>query len=99
MPGRNGSEQGAGIIRNQWPECVGIRTTVITSFHQTSTPDPEGKFAWVSKLTGEILKGTGRFEGIKGNLSGEGKQFKPEKGDLVGKSTVNYTFTYTLPSK
>jgi hypothetical protein len=74
-------------------------STVITSFHQTSTPDPEGKFAWVSKLTGEILKGTGRFEGIKGNLSGEGKQFKPEKGDLGGKSTVNYTFTYTLPSK
>jgi hypothetical protein len=25
MPGRNGSEQVAGINRNQWPECVGIR--------------------------------------------------------------------------
>ena len=26
MPGRNGSEQVAGISRNQWPEWSGIRT-------------------------------------------------------------------------
>ena len=25
MTGRNGPEQVAGINRNQWPECVGIR--------------------------------------------------------------------------
>jgi hypothetical protein len=74
-------------------------STVITSFRQTSKLDPEGKFGSVSELTGEILKGTGRFEGIKGGLSGQGKQFKLEKGELSGKSTINYTFTYTLPPK
>jgi hypothetical protein len=74
-------------------------STIITSFGQTSKPDPEGKFGSVSELTGEILKGTGRFEGIKGSLSGQGKQFKLEKGELAGKSTIYYTFTYTLPSK
>jgi hypothetical protein len=74
-------------------------STVITSFFQTSKPDPAGKFGWVSELKGEILKGTGRFEGIKGSLSGEGKQLKIEKGELAGKSTINYTFTYTIPSK
>ena len=74
-------------------------STIIASFRQTSDPDPEGKLASYSKLTGEILKGTGRFEGIKGNSSGEGKQFKPEKGELSGKSTISYTLTYTPPSK
>jgi hypothetical protein len=74
-------------------------STVITSFLQTSKPDPEGKFGWLSELKGEILKGTGRFEGIKGSLSGEGKQLKIEKGELAGKSTINYTFTYTMPTK
>jgi hypothetical protein len=73
--------------------------TIITSFRQAQEPDPEGKFAWFFKSTGEVLKGTGRFEGIKGSLSGTGKQLKPEKGDLTGKSTTDLTFTYTLPSK
>ena len=74
-------------------------SSIITSFSQPLEPDPEGKFAWYNKFTGEILKGTGRFEGIKGSLSGDGKQFKPEKGELSGKSTNDWTFTYTLPSK
>jgi len=74
-------------------------SSIITSFRQTNEPDPEGKFAWYNKFTGEILKGTGRFEGIKGSLSGDGKQFKPEKGELAGKSTNDWIFTYTLPSK
>ena len=74
-------------------------STIITSFHQLLEADPEGKVAYYTKSTGEILKGTGRFEGIKGSLSGTGKQFKPEKGELTGKATSDYTFTYTLPSK
>jgi hypothetical protein len=74
-------------------------STMITSFRQTQEPDPGGKLAWLTKATGEILKGTGRFEGIKGSLSGTGKQFKPEKGDLTGKSAGNWTITYTLPPK
>ena len=74
-------------------------STIITSCQQVNEPDPEGKFAQNSKITGGILKGTGRFEGIKGSLSGEGKQLKPEKGELTGKSTFSYIFTYTLPQK
>jgi hypothetical protein len=74
-------------------------SSIITSFRQTSEPDSEGKFASYNKFTGEILKGTSRFEGIKGSLSGDGKLFKPEKGELSGKSNNHLTFTYTLPSK
>ena len=74
-------------------------SSIIATFRQTAEPDPEGKFAAYNKFTGEILKGTGRFEGIKGSLSGDGKQFKPEKGELSGKSNNHLTFTYTLPPK
>lgn len=74
-------------------------STMITSFRQTQGSDPGGKLAWLTKATGEILKGTGRFEGIKGSLSGNGKLFKPEKGELLGKSNNHLTFTYALPSK
>ena len=74
-------------------------STIITSYHQLLEADPEGKLEYYTKTTGEILKGTGRFEGIKGNSSATGKQFKTEKGELTGKSTSDYTFTYTLPPK
>jgi hypothetical protein len=30
MAGRNGPEWVAGINRNQWPECVGIRNLTLT---------------------------------------------------------------------
>jgi hypothetical protein len=74
-------------------------STIITSIRNEQQPDPEGKFSWFVKGTGEIRKGTGRFEGIKGSVSITGKQFKAEKGDLTGKSTTDCIFTYTLPSK
>lgn len=74
-------------------------STIIASFRQVLEADPKGKLEYYTKTTGEILKGTGRFEGIKGSSSATGKQFKTEKGELTGKSTSDYTFTYTLPSK
>jgi hypothetical protein len=74
-------------------------SSIITTFRQPMEPDPGGKFTWDSKFTGEILKGTGRFLGIKGSLSGTGKQFKPEKGELTGKSFNDWTLTCTLPGK
>ena len=74
-------------------------STIITSFSSVQDPDPEGKFAWLIKGTGDILRGTGRFEGIKGSISGSSKQLKPEKGDLSGKSFGDWTFTYSLSLK
>ena len=91
---------GKGVLTNGYQLFTFVDgSTMITSFHSTQEPDPEGKFAWLIKGTGEIRKGTGRFEGIKGNISGTAKQFKPEKGDISGKSFWDWTFTYTLPSK
>jgi len=52
------------------------------------------------KGTGKYIKGTGRFEGIKGKVSFSGKYVTPytkdkTKGDVV----LEVTSTYTLPKK
>jgi hypothetical protein len=52
-----------------------------------------------SRGTGEIIKGTGRFEGIKGTGTGTSKLFPVEKGEAGPKSIGEFILTYTLPPK
>ncbi|HXX35149.1 MAG TPA: hypothetical protein VEM15_11815 [Thermodesulfobacteriota bacterium] len=47
----------------------------------------------------EIIKGTGRFEGIKGTASSKAKFIPAEKGEVGPKAVGEGTYTYTLPSK
>lgn len=49
--------------------------------------------------TSEIVKGTGRFEGIKGTLSGKIKYLPTEKEEAGPKGYGEGTITYTLPTK
>jgi hypothetical protein len=49
--------------------------------------------------TSEIIKGTGRFEGIKGTQSGKGKFLPVEEGEGGPKGYGEGTITYTLPPK
>jgi hypothetical protein len=49
--------------------------------------------------TSEIIKGTGRFEGIKGTQSAKAKYLPLEKGEAGPKGYGEGTITYTLPSK
>ena len=51
------------------------------------------------KITAEIIKGTGRFEGIKGTVSTWNKAMPLEKGELGEKILGETTLTYTLPKK
>jgi hypothetical protein len=51
-----------------------------------------------AKITGELTKGTGRFQGIKGTTSGTGRSFPPTEKE-AGRLTFDYTLTYTLPAK
>jgi hypothetical protein len=69
---------------------------IITKFDQRATADSSGKIS--VKSTGEIVKGTGRFEGIKGTESGIGIKVPDVKG-VPPKSARDRTLTYTLPSK
>ena len=52
-----------------------------------------------TKWTGEIIHGTGRFQGIKGTSTSSGKVLPPEKGELGGKSLGEGIIEFTLPPK
>jgi hypothetical protein len=52
-----------------------------------------------AKFTGEIIHGTGRFQGIKGTVTTSSKVLPPEKGEPSGKTFGEGTYVYTLPSK
>ena len=50
-------------------------------------------------LTSEIIKGTGRFEGIKGTQAAKAKYLPLEKGEAGPKGYGEGSITYTLSSK
>ncbi len=52
-----------------------------------------------SKSKSEIIRGTGRFEGAKGDMSIKAKYIPAEKGEIGPKGIGEGTLTYTLPSK
>jgi hypothetical protein len=49
--------------------------------------------------TREIIKGTGRFKGIKGTGTGAAKFLPVEKGEVGPKAIGEFILTYTLPTK
>lgn len=72
-------------------------STWVTKTKGTIERSPDGKSAF-TKQTGEFVKGTGKYEGIKGTFTLTGTQYGPSevgKGDWIGEGTA----TYTLPSK
>lgn len=60
---------------------------------------PKGEKSPVSEGTGTYIKGTGRFEAIKGNLTFKGHYITPYSKGTKGDMIVITTGTYTLPSK
>jgi len=52
-----------------------------------------------AQFSGEIIYGTGRFQGIKGTVTGTAKNLPPEKGEIIGKALSEWTLTFTLPPK
>jgi len=50
-------------------------------------------------VTGEIIKGKGRFEGAKGTRTVKAKYLPAEKDELGPKGLGEGTITYTLPQK
>ena len=59
-------------------------------------PDPEGKVMGLQKASGELLAGSGRFKGIKGTISMDGKMLKLTKGEIAPKGYNAFTLEYTL---
>jgi hypothetical protein len=82
---------------------VGTQSTyTTTTFQDGSTITIFFKGAIVgplTKLTGEIIHGTGRFQGIKGTETTTSKLLPPEKGEIGQKTVGESTITFTLPPK
>ena len=74
---------------------VDDRSTIVTKIQSTwDVSDVAGL-----KFTAEIIKGTGRFEGIKGTQTSKYKLLPLEEGEVDPKGIGEGTFNYTLPSK
>jgi hypothetical protein len=73
-------------------------STIIMRVQITVAGSAEGKHK-STQATSEIIKGTGRFEGIKGTGAGLTKFLPAEKGEVGAKTIGEGTLTYTLPSK
>ena len=72
-------------------------STIILKVQITVTGSAQGVTA-STKATREIIKGTGRFEGIKGTGASSSKFLPLEKGEVGPKQIGEGTITYTLPS-
>jgi len=90
-PGKGGSFSG-------YAEYIfGDGSTIVGSQQGTFWGDPEGKLFGFQKASGELLTGSGRFKGIKGTLTYDGKILKPVKGETIAPKVYNaYTLKYTL---
>jgi hypothetical protein len=71
--------------------------TIVNRVQRFVVPDQSGHYS--VKATGEIVKGTGRFEGIKGTVSSTGKNFSKESEEEAVRSVADFTWTYSLPTK
>jgi len=73
-------------------------STTLAKVQGTQTLTPGEKLPTVAGKS-EYIKGTGRFQGIKGNVSFIGKSITPYGGETKGDMVMDLTSTYTLPSK
>jgi hypothetical protein len=67
--------------------------------HTKGTVEATSAGVTARKWAGDIIHGTGRFQGIKGTITTSSKMLPPEKGEIAGKNIGEGTLNYTLPSK
>ncbi len=73
-------------------------STIIIKSHGTLGGTAAGALA-TGGWTSEIIKGTGRFTGIKGTATSKAKYLPIIKGEAGARGYGEGTITYTLPSK
>jgi hypothetical protein len=83
--------KGAGTLMQYATLKYGDESTIIIKSQGTIGESAAG---WAS----EIIKGTGRFEGVKGTQTAKAKYFPTEKGEAGPRGYGEGIITYTLPS-
>ena len=94
----NDGIKGSGQFLNYMTFTFGDGSTIITKTQGTTGGTAVGVYQSAG-LTGEIIKGTGQFEGIKGTATATYKFFPLEKGEDGPKGIGEGILTFTLPSK
>jgi len=90
--------KGAGPFMQYVTLTFGDGSTIIIKSQGTAGVPAAGA-PTAGGWTSEIIKGTGRFEGIKGTDSAKAKYFPVEKGEAGPKGYGEGTVTFTVPSK
>ena len=94
--------QGKGPVQNCVVHTFADGSTIVTKNKFINISAPDGKTSSYEDITGEIVKGSGRFERIKGTVTAKGKRLAPLSPGLKemrGDAVVEGVMTYTLPSK
>ena len=71
-------------------------STFVIKYQRSVVYDESGRGS--AKASSEFIKGTGRFERIKGTSTSTGKNFQRTTEEPT-RAFTDMTFTYTLPSK
>ena len=91
--------KGQGAIKGYSDILYKDGSTAMFEYTGTLTLAPGEKLQTI-KGAGKYIKGTGRFEGIKGKSSFTGKYVTPyTKDETKGDVVIDGTATYTLPKK
>lgn len=90
--------KGAGMLESYTTYTLLDGSTFITHNKGTIGGTPQGQ-SEAAKITGDIIHGTGRFQGIKGTMTQTTKMLPPEKGEIGQKAVAEGTLDYTLPGK
>jgi hypothetical protein len=71
-------------------------STMVLNFHQQFAQPAEGaSVQYDSTITGDIIKGTGKYEGVKGNFTSSSRQMKSEKGEPTGRLVSDFILNYS----
>jgi len=91
--------EGLGTFRGYSNILYEDGSTTMFEYTGTLTLAPGEKLSTI-KGEAKYIKGTGRFEGIKGEASFIGKYVTPyTKDETKGDAVIDVTSTYTVPSK
>jgi len=91
--------KGAGALESYTTYSFLDGSTITTHNKGTIQATPQGASSEAS-ISGDVIHGTGRFQGIKGTITTTTKMLPPEKGELGQKAVAEKnTLVYALPGK
>ena len=100
ITGTADSTKGVGSFMGYTLTTYEDGSTTLAKLAGSKTFAPREKLRSYEEMKGEYILGTGRFEGIRGNLSCKGREITPySKDETKQDNWIEVTATYTLPKK